>query len=270
VPKLPTSELLLAGGVASAAAFVGAAIAARTQHLWRPPDCTGVGEKGGNIAGVTYLERMRGGAKPEDEVPMVIAFHSLGATPYGFAGSLKGIGPARLILPGGEFRTGGGGYLWWKDGIIKGSKPDKLPTSMLEWSRAADRMAYFIDQITRCRPTKGKPIVTGVSQGGHMSYLMASKYPRLVEGAVAVSGGLLPGFWNDNMAPTLGIHGRGDTTVPFKGTQEYANTMMADGADFAFQAYDSSGHGTNSAMKSAWIDGVEWFRNQADQTGFFS
>jgi len=250
----------MASAVAVASAGLGVALASRTRNLWDPPNCDEVTTAGGKIGGVTYLEKMRGGAGPDDAVPMVIAFHSLGATPHGFAGSLKGIGPARLIVPGGEFRTKGGGYLWWHRGIIDGSKPENLAESMMEWSRAADRMTHFIDQITRCRPTVGKPIVTGVSQGGHMSYLMASKHPRQVRGAVAVSGGLLPEFWNDNMAPTVGIHGNGDTTVRFQDTQAYADAMQADGADFVFQPFTSSGHGTNSKMSAAWREAVEGFR----------
>ena len=130
-------ELVALGAVSVAGVALGAAIAHATRDLWDPPDCSGIGEDGGTVAGVPYLERMRGGAEPGDAVPMVIAFHSMGATPYGFAGSLKDIGRARLILPGGEFRTPGGGYLWWHDRIRTAVKPENLALATMERERAA-------------------------------------------------------------------------------------------------------------------------------------
>ena len=48
-------------------------------------------------------------------------------------------------------------------------------------------------------------LVTGSSQGGSMAYLMASQYPFLVKGAVAVIGWLPEELWTHHMAPTAGL-----------------------------------------------------------------
>ena len=130
----------------------------------RRVDCSGVGPEGGTVAGVRYLERLRGGASSDERLPMVIVLHGLGGTPEGYAGGFGGIGKARVILPQGAYE-GGGGFKWWEHGlhdiVLHGSQSD-----IDEWNAASARLSEFIRQITRCRPTLGKPIVTGSSQGG--------------------------------------------------------------------------------------------------------
>lgn len=216
----------------------------------KPIDCGGVGPEGGTLAGIEYLERLRGGARPDDELPMVIAFHSRGATAAGMTGMLKGIGPARLIIPKGPHKTPQGGRVWWKVEIR-----DDEDVVADGFAQMGAKMAQFIYEIIRCRPTYGMPIVTGSSQGGEMTYLMTNLYPELVRGGVAVAGWIPEPLWNVDMAPTLGLHGDRDTTVPYAWAKQFADTMIAEGADMQFETFDSA-HGVSSAMSKAWLDGI--------------
>lgn len=217
-----------------------------------PPDCNQVGPNGGTVAGLRYIERIRGNANPDDELPMVILFHSLGATPEGFAGALSTIGPARLILPAGPH--GDTARKWFTKPIRSGAKD--MDALVADWNRTAVQTRRFIEDITRCRPTLGKPVVTGSSQGGEMSYLIASKYPWLVRGAVAVLGWAPKPLWNPGMAPTIGLHGTKDKTVPYPWAKAYADAMIEAGAPFEWHEYDS-GHAVSKPMAKKWRSSVK-------------
>jgi phospholipase/carboxylesterase len=244
-------------GLAVSGVALGAGVAAAARMLMTPADCTAVAQTEGEIGGVRYIERIRGGADPNAQLPMVLLFHSLGATPEGHAAMLGGIGTARLILPDGELGTSGSGRKWWNLGIKDAVEKGRQDEAQVEWTRAADRMAQFVDEISQCRPTLGKPVLTGSSQGGEMALLMASAYPKVVQGAVAVSSYLLPAFWTPKMAPTVMIHGTGDKVVPYDWALQYAQAMQEQGAPLTFDSFVSSGHSVTSPMASAWIAAVK-------------
>lgn len=238
------------------------ATADRTPQPDGPPDCDEVGPRGGRIAGIRYLERIRGNADPDAELPMVILFHSLGSKPEDFAGGLSGIGPARLILPEGVHGKEGGSRRWFREPIRKAvDEPEQLVADWLETSSAVRR---FVDDVVRCRPTAGLPIVTGSSQGGEMAYLMGSRYPERFGGVVGVAGWAPEYFWTAAMPPTVGIHGTRDETVPYAWAEEYARTMQAAGADFEWHPYDV-GHTVSSAMSRKWRESIG--RMVAEQAG---
>lgn len=248
------AEVLLIAGVSVAGIIAGvSAGAALHRLLGGPADCTQVEADGGVVAGVRYVERMRGGADPNEAVPMVVLFHSLGATPEGHAAMLTNIGRARLILPEGEYESeSGSGRKWWQRGV-KDAVENDPEGAAVQWEAASDRMAEFLRQIVQCRPTIGKPILTGSSQGGEMTLLMASTYPRLAGSGVAVSSYLLEPFWTARMAPTAMLHGTGDTTVPYAWARDYAEVMQAKGAPLGFESYESAGHAVTKPMSRAWI-----------------
>lgn len=243
---------------AGAAAAAGAGVwLARRRHI---ADCGQVGPTGGTVAGVRYLERIRGKADPDAALPLVVLFHSRGATPEGHAAMLGGIGPARLILPQGPYPTGSG-FGWWRKGIKDAAKD--VDAAAPEWERTASQVIAFVDAIVQCRPTLGRPILTGSSQGGELTLLLSSTEPRAFSGGVAVSGYLLPPFWTPRMAPTAMINGTGDTVVPFSWAKDYAQAMIGQGAPLSFTPMPSTGHAVTGDMAKAWIGTVSALVEQA-------
>ena len=245
----------LLGGLAVGGLVAGVARLRRRAAALPPADCSQVGQSEGYIAGIRYLERIRGNAGPEEPLPMVIVFHSRGASPEGFAGMLGGIGRARLILPEGDYQSGGA-RAWFSLPIRDAVHGDPGPVTA-QWRDTADRIHNFIGQAIQCRPTIGRPVVTGSSQGAEMSLLLASTAPDLIASAVAVNGWLLPAFWTPNMSPTTMYNGTGDEVVPFTWAQDYASQMQAQGAPLSFVPFPSEGHAVTKAMSSAWINAVE-------------
>jgi phospholipase/carboxylesterase len=254
--------MIVAAGVATGGLALGFTAGALVRRLARgggPVDCSKVTATGGEVAGVRYLERMRGKADPNAAVPMVVLFHSMGARPEGHSRMLANIGPSRLILPQGAYQTDAGAFKWWRKGVKAGvtGDPAEKAQALSDWQAASDRAAEFIRQLVRCRPTLGKPILTGSSQGGEMTLLLASTHPGLVQSGVAVSSYLLEPFWNKRMAPVRMIHGTGDRTVRFDWAKDYAETMIDDGAALSFQAYPSDGHSVTKEMGGDWASSLK-------------
>lgn len=219
-------------------------------------DCSDLKNSGGTLNGIRYLETIRGGSDPTVRMPMVVVFHSRGATPGG-AASFPGLGgPVRIIRPAGFHQTQLGGYNWFTHSSKK--DPEGLTREMRQ--RGAE-LAGFLGALMQCRPTLGRPIVTGSSAGGHVAYLLASQYPELVGGSVALLGYIPPGLWNPSMAPTVGLHSTGDNTVPFARTKAYWDAMLQGGARLETKTFPG-GHSIVPGMGAAWRAGVKKFANE--------
>lgn len=177
-----------------------------------PPASTTRGE----IAGVRYVEHMTGGARPEERVPMIVALHPMSGDPVDFLQLLQGYPRrARLILPYGH--PSGGMYIWYD------SVRDDVAAPML--TREADRIATALAALVAARPTIGKPIVTGFSQGGIMTFALAVTHPEVFAAAFPISGLLPPSLYpsaalnSETLPPVIAFHGASDLAVPTAGAR---------------------------------------------------
>jgi phospholipase/carboxylesterase len=140
----------------------------------------------GEIAGVRYLEHMTGGARPDERVPMIVALHPMGGDPADFLPLLRRYRRrARLILPYGH--PSGGMYIWYD------SVRDDVAAPVV--TREADRIAAALAALVAARPTVGKPLVTGFSQGGIMTFALAVTHPEALAAAFPISGLLPPSLY---------------------------------------------------------------------------
>jgi len=241
----------------AALVFVGAGLVARAMRPRQSPtrkrkpeaDCSQVTDNGGTIEGVKYVERVRGGASPDETLPLIVVLHSKGGNPTGAASFSGRPAKARVVAPAGAHRFGQG-YEW----VQANSKTD-LPGFERDLQAATARLESFIRALMQCRPTEGKPIVTGASQGGHMTYAMASLYPSLIRGGVALLGYIPPNLWNPGMAMTYGLHTTGDNTVPYDRTVQMWESLQRQGAQLSTQSFPG-GHSIPSAMGQAWRERV--------------
>lgn len=218
-----------------------------------PVDCSLVGARDGELAGFRYLERVTPGADPEQPLPMIVLFHSRGSRPENHAGMLyKSLGfPVRVLLPEGPNVLGS--HRSWTSRASRTPDQDAWADELED---LGEDMARFIHEATACRPTVGRPIVTGSSEGGHVAYLMATLYPDMVAGAVAVAGYLPEDLWDASMAPTVGLHGEKDTAVPYGRTEHYWKTMEAEGAPVSYRSFPDIGHSVPSSVGRAWRDAL--------------
>jgi phospholipase/carboxylesterase len=201
-------------------------------------------------AGVRYLERLTGGARAEEKLPLIVAIHGLGDRPDAFVEVLSGFSvKARLVVPYG-LEAWGDGFSWFPIGAL-----DDPPRLAEGTSRAADRLAAMIEAITKAHPTAGKPIVTGFSQGGMLSFTLAVKHPEVVGAAFPVGGlialPLVPASWPTvaERPPILAFHGDADQRVPVARARETVARLAAIGFEAKLHEHPGVGHTIPPAMR---------------------
>jgi len=181
-----------------------------------PPESGGLGP-GDTMVPVDmgYVEVLTGGARPGDALPLLIALHGKLGAPELISRTLSGLRtPARIIAPRGARL--GTGHVWW-DLSIKDGDPRRFSAAARE---AARRVDGFVRQIAQQKPTLGKPVVAGFSQGAVLTYSLLVRDPDLIAAAFPLSGslplGLEPAVWPAGLGkpPVHAFHGTADPIVP--------------------------------------------------------
>ena len=202
------------------------------------------------LAGVRYVELVTGDAAATDELPMVIAIHGLGDRPENFAGLLQGLTtPARVILPAG-LKPSDDGFSWF-DVRARSRDVEALAKGIGD---ASDTLATFIDTVSAERPTLGKPIVTGFSQGGMLSFAIAAGHPESVSAAFPVSGWLPPPLWPEAgpkgaPTPVVALHGDADNAVLIEPTRLAVDRLQELGYPVELREYPEVRHQITAEMR---------------------
>jgi phospholipase/carboxylesterase len=198
----------------------------------------------GEIEGVHYLEHMTGGARPDERVPMIVALHPMGGDPADFLPLLRRYRRrARLILPYGH--PSGGMYIWYDFG-----RDDVAGTRV---TREADRIAGALTALVAARPTIGKPLVTGFSQGGIMTFALAVTHPEALAAAFPISGLLPPSLYPSaalssqpprpaTLPPVAAFHGASDLAVPTQGARASIAELQRAGYTAELREYAGVEH----------------------------
>lgn len=196
-------------------------------------------------AGLHYREVVLGSTDPAQPLPMLVAIHGLGDAPDNFRHLLDHFPePARLILPRGLEPTEGGGWSWFP---IRARDPD-VEALAAGIATAATRIAAGLRELQARRPTIGKPIVTGFSQGGMLTFTLAVHHPDVVGHAIAVGGWLPPPLWPEAKAkqtaypPLFALHGTADQAVVYEPTQRAIEALKALGFSAELTSYEGVGH----------------------------
>jgi phospholipase/carboxylesterase len=209
-------------------------------------------------ANLHYLEIVLGDANPEDPLPMIVAIHGLGDDPENFGHVLETFQePARLILPRGLDPRDAGGWSWFP---FRARDPD-VDALASGIDRASDEIAKGIAVLVTERPTLGKPVVTGFSQGGMLSFALAVDHPELVSAALPVGGWLPPPLLPAGKAPTdaptiLAFHGTDDTAVRHEPTLQSVAQLVERGWHVTLKSYDGVGHVITPEIHRDLTDGL--------------
>lgn len=195
----------------------------------------------GEIAGMRYLEHMTGGARSDERVPMIVALHPMGGDPADFLQLLRRYRRrARLILPYGH--PNGGMYIWYDY-----SAGDDVAAPRV--TRETDRIATALAALVAARPTIGKPLVAGFSQGGIMTFALAVTHPEALAAAFPISGLLPPSLYPSaalssmprptTLPPIAAFHGASDLAVPTQGAR--ASIAELRGAGYTAELHEYAG-----------------------------
>ena len=196
--------------------------------------------------GVRFLVNFRGGA--DERAPLVVAIHGRGDTPDHFARLFEGWSARAEIAWPQASEPYSDGFSWF---------PGSRSMSEAEFAAAMDvaerRLWPAIVELARGR----RVFVTGFSQGGMLSYVLAARHPREIAYAFPVSGGaprpLLP---RDRApaAPIYAIHGASDGLIEVEMARSTVAKFKEEGAMVVLREFAGVGHTITSEMRADLLD----------------
>jgi phospholipase/carboxylesterase len=190
------------------------------------------------------------GAHESDTLPMIVAVHGMGDRPENWVNSFAAFPiPARVFLPRAPSPYGNG-FSWFL--YPTKSREDFAAGVALAGAKVADA----IKALTTKNPTRGKPIVTGFSQGGFVSFDLAVHHPDVIDAAFPMSGGLpallLPTSATEGKAcaPIFAMHGDADQTVPIQLDRDTVKTISSLGGHAKLEEFPGVVHTVTDAERA--------------------
>jgi len=207
-----------------------------------PAECEGAaGVGGGSLRGVDFVEFVTGGGSEEEQLPMIISLHGLGYDKTAHAKWLKSFDrPVRIILPNAFYeKDSSTKRAWW---------PSYSDANLKE---ASERLAGFVYMVQQCYPTKGKPVLTGHSQGGYVAIEFATQFPELISSSVPVGATRSKRLWDiDPKVPVHAVHATGDNS--YEHASGYYYNLHERGLPSSLTVVDGAPHRLVEKTAQAW------------------
>jgi len=225
---------LLGGGLATAALGLGACSRPEAAPLTWPRKT--------HHAGVDFIELFPSNAG--ESSPLIVAVHGMGDRPDRWIESWRAF-PAKvqIALPRAFLRHGDG-FSWFE--LRDGMTDEELGAGV---SAAEEKLWKGVASLAGAR----RVLVTGFSQGGILSFAMASRHADKVAKAFPVSGScpgpILPKN-NARTAPLVAFHGTQDQVLAFKWGKAAVDAFREQGNDASLKEYPGVGHTLTSEMRA--------------------
>jgi phospholipase/carboxylesterase len=220
----------------------------------------------GKAAGLHYIEVIKGNAKASDRLPMVVMIHGMGDVPHAAWFDSFRL-PARFILPQAPHRYGYG-YSWFTYVTTEGD----LDEMAFEMRKVEIDLAQAVVELAHSRPTIGKPIVCGFSQGGMLAYALALQHPTLFSAVFPVSGFLPDLLWptvrpsnTEAFPPIVSMHGTNDPIVSVDPDKRLIAYLRKLGYRAELQEFKGVGHVMTEQMLDIMLDNIEKAIQRMDQ-----
>jgi phospholipase/carboxylesterase len=201
-----------------------------------------------------YIEIMTGGAGAEEREPLVIALHGLGDRPESFVRMFEGFAPPARIVAPHSATAYYDGYSWFP---FHRSDPDFSAPGI---AKAAEQLARFATGVAKKRPTAGKPIVTGFSPGGALSFALAARHAETFAAAFPLSGWFPAAIWPTEKPrgapPIVAFHGTADSLVPITRMRPGAKRLAELGFSIDVRELEGVGHTIPAAERTALFDAL--------------
>jgi phospholipase/carboxylesterase len=208
--------------------------------------------------GLRYLELVRGSADPDARLPLVVFLHGRGD--HAHAEWIDGLElRARFIFP--EAPTPFGGGFSWFPFPAASTDPELLARSVRE--RAA-QLAEFLAALERARPTHGKPIVAGFSQGAMLTFALALLHPERLALGLPIAGMIPDPLLREVPHATLRhpplrvLHGKLDDVIAYEPTARAVQTLRERGLDVQLRGFDDVHHQLTASMQASLFG---WLRD---------
>jgi phospholipase/carboxylesterase len=220
------------------------ALAACRQKEDPPPRPTGPRTR--DYDGVEMIELFPHDA--DESSPIIVAVHGMGDRPERWVDDWQKFpARARIALPR-AFHPYSGGFSWFA--LRDGMTDEELGAGV---GAAEERLWKGIAKLAAGK----RVIVTGFSQGGILSFAMASRHPNEVIRAFPVAGScpgpLLP---KGKAAPLLAFHGTEDKLLELRWGREAVNAFKERGNDAAIREYPGIPHAISPEMHRDLWDAI--------------
>lgn len=203
----------------------------------------------GKIGAFSYLEVIVGQpVHPDDPLPLVVMLHGRGNRPRVPKGPLDASLPFRMFIPQAPDPLGDG-FTWLAVPTLDPNT--QLFTSSL--SARIDQLAPVIDEFRQTRPTLGKPILVGFSQGGIMTFALATRFPQQFGAAFPMAGWLPPELYPEpkkgrTFPYIFAQHGGADNVVPTERGRQTVKALRTRGLAVDYREFPGVGHIVSAEM----------------------
>lgn len=164
------------------------------------------------------VELLPQGASATERLPTVIALHGRGGNAATFAGFVRRLAPEARIVSLQAPTYLGDGYTWLQTRVAHRD----AARMRVELTAALTLLRPRIREILESRPSCGRPLIVGFSQGGVLALALAAERFEGVAAFVDLAGALPSGYPvrdGTATAQVISLHGREDTTVPIAATR---------------------------------------------------
>jgi phospholipase/carboxylesterase len=187
----------------------------------------------------------------DEESPLIVAIHGMGDRPDRWVDDWRAFpAKAHIVLPR-AFESYGEGFSWFqfKDGMTDEQFGGAVGAAEARLWKGIATLAG-----------KRRVIVTGFSQGGILSFAIASRHPDVVTAAFPVSGScpgpLLPKN-KGRAAPIVAFHGTMDRVLEIRWGREAVNAFKEQGNHAEIHEYEGVGHAITAQMHADLWDAIK-------------
>jgi len=185
-------------------------------------------------AGIRFIVTFRGGA--DDQAPLVVGMHGRGGKPERFAGVFQNFdGRAEIAFAQAPSKWNDG-WSWFPEW-----HGDDDPAFATAFDATEKQLWQGIKELSRGR----RVIVTGFSQGGVLSYVLAARHPREIAYAFPIGGAAPPGFLprdRQPAAPIYALHGANDQVIDIAAARSTIAVFKEQGVRAELHEFPGVGH----------------------------
>ena len=191
------------------------------------------------------VEAISAGALGEEPLPLLVALHGLGSTPERFAEIFTGLEfPARILSIRAPIDEGEGrAWFVFRHGGER---------AVADLEALVPRAMRTIRRFEAERPTLGRPVLLGFSQGGMVAYELALAEPAHFAAVFPVSAvklGSVPSSIPEGVPPIRAFHGSDDPIIPLSAHEEDIVAFRRAGADATLTRVSGAPHWITAPMR---------------------
>ena len=196
---------------------------------------------------LTFKTYTLGAAEPES---LLVVLHYSGSTPEFWDEHVQPLGTAVRVLAPRGFRPHREGFTWFPADHEQKGWPEK--TADVE--RVAAQLADLIREERRAHPGIRRVAATGFSYGGDLAWMLAIRYPELVEVAVPMGSRLLgdPVQSLPKTGQVLVLQGEVDPIISAQQTHARVEALKAMGVPIDVKRYPGLDHDMSPQLLEDW------------------